>query len=139
MDLLLLFVSSIFIHNILLSRFLGCCPFMGVSTKLETARGMGLAVVFVILLSSLMTWLVYHYVLVPLHLEYLYTLSFILVIAALVQFVELTLNVQNIGGKLVQLCIYRLHGYKLLPFCSFPPFAHFQFICILHKIGRAHV
>ena len=56
MDLLLLFVSSIFIHNILLSRFLGCCPFMGISTKLETARGMGLAVVFVILLSSLMTW-----------------------------------------------------------------------------------
>ena len=97
MDLLLLFVSSIFIHNILLSRFLGCCPFMGVSTKLETARGMGLAVVFVIMLSSLMTWLVYHYVLVPLHLEYLYTLSFILVIAALVQFVELALKKLNPG------------------------------------------
>lgn len=92
MDLLLLFVSSIFVHNIVLSRFLGCCPFMGVSNKLETARGMGAAVVFVIMLASLMTWLTYEYLLVPLHLEYLYTLSFILVIAALVQFVELALK-----------------------------------------------
>ena len=96
MDLMLLFISSIFIHNILLSRFLGCCPFLGVSTKLETAKGMGIAVIFVILLSSVMTWLVYHWVLVPLHLEYLYTLSFILVIAALVQFVELALKKLNL-------------------------------------------
>ena len=81
-ELLLLFISSIFVHNILLSRFLGCCPFMGVSSKLKTAQGMGAAVVFVIVLASLMTWLTYNYLLVPLHLEYLYTLSFILVIAA---------------------------------------------------------
>ena len=94
-ELLLLFVSSIFVHNILLSRFLGCCPFMGVSSKSETARGMGVAVVFVIVLASLMTWLTYNYLLVPLHLEYLYTLSFILVIAALVQFVELALKKLN--------------------------------------------
>ncbi|PIE53742.1 MAG: electron transport complex subunit RsxA [Dethiosulfovibrio peptidovorans] len=97
MDLMLLFVSSIFVNNILLSRFLGCCPFMGVSTRLGTAKGMGAAVIFVILLSSLMTWLLYHHVLVPLHLEYLYTLSFILVIAALVQFVELALKKLNPG------------------------------------------
>ena len=94
-ELFLLFVSSIFVHNILLSRFLGCCPFMGVSSKLKTAQGMGAAVVFVIVLASLMTWLTYNYLLVPLHLEYLYTLSFILVIAALVQFVELALKKLN--------------------------------------------
>lgn len=95
MNLLLLFISSIFVHNILLSRFLGCCPFMGVSSKSETAHGMGAAVVFVIVLASLMTWLTYNYLLVPLGLEYLYTLSFILVIAALVQFVELALKKLN--------------------------------------------
>ena len=95
MNLLLLFISSIFVHNILLSRFLGCCPFMGVSSKSETARGMGAAVVFVIVLASLMTWLTYNFLLVPLGLEYLYTLSFILVIAALVQFVELALKKLN--------------------------------------------
>ena len=71
-ELVLLFISSIFVHNILLSRFLGCCPFMGVSSKLKTAQGMGAAVVFVIVLASLMTWLTYNYLLVPLHLEYLY-------------------------------------------------------------------
>ena len=95
MNLLLLFISSIFVHNILLSRFLGCCPFMGVSSKSETARGMGAAVVFVIVLASLMTWLTDNFLLVPLGLEYLYTLSFILVIAALVQFVELALKKLN--------------------------------------------
>ena len=94
-NLLLLFISSIFVNNILLSRFLGCCPFMGVSSKSETARGMGAAVVFVIVLASLMTWITYNFLLVPLGLEYLYTLSFILVIAALVQFVELALKKLN--------------------------------------------
>jgi len=68
---------------------------MGVSSKLKTAQGMGAAVVFVIMLASLMTWITYNYLLVPLHLEYLYTLSFILVIAALVQFVELALKKLN--------------------------------------------
>ena len=94
-NLLLLFISSIFVNNILLSRFLGCCPFMGVSSKSETARGMGAAVVFVIVLASLMTWITYNFLLVPLGLEDLYTLSFILVIAALVQFVELALKKLN--------------------------------------------
>lgn len=95
MDLLLLFVDAIFVHNILLSRFLGCCPFMGVSNKLKTAQGMGAAVVFVIMLASLMTWITYNWLLVPLGLEYLYTLSFILVIAALVQFVEIAMKKLN--------------------------------------------
>ncbi|MDR1472662.1 MAG: RnfABCDGE type electron transport complex subunit A [Synergistaceae bacterium] len=95
MSVLLLFIDAIFVHNILLSRFLGCCPFLGVSTKSDTAKGMGVAVIFVTVLAAVVTWLVYNMVLVPLHLEYLYTLSFILVIAALVQFVELALKKIN--------------------------------------------
>ncbi len=95
MSLVWLFLGSIFVNNILLARFLGCCPFLGVSTKSETAKGMGVAVIFVTVMAALMTWLVYYLVLVPLHLEYLYTLSFILVIAALVQFVELALKKIN--------------------------------------------
>lgn len=95
MSLLSLFIGSIFVNNILLARFLGCCPFLGVSTKSDTAKGMGVAVIFVTVMAALMTWLVYYLVLVPLRLEYLYTLSFILVIAALVQFVELALKKIN--------------------------------------------
>ena len=95
MSLLWLFLGSIFVHNILLARFLGCCPFLGVSTKSETAKGMGIAVVFVIVLAAIMTWLAYYLVLVHLGMEYLYTLSFILIIAALVQFVELVLKKTN--------------------------------------------
>ena len=92
MSLMGIFFGAIFVHNILLSQFLGCCPFLGVSGKVGTAKGMGLAVVFVIVLASLMTWMLYNLVLVPLGLEYLYTLSFILVIAALVQFVEVVVK-----------------------------------------------
>ncbi|MCI7403530.1 MULTISPECIES: electron transport complex subunit RsxA [unclassified Pyramidobacter] len=92
MNLLGLLISSIFVNNIVFMRFLGCCPFLGVSGKLETARGMGLAVVFVITFSSVMTWLAYNFLLVPLGLEYLYTLAFILIIAALVQFVEIVMK-----------------------------------------------
>ncbi|MCI6260923.1 electron transport complex subunit RsxA [Pyramidobacter sp. SM-530-WT-4B] len=92
MNLLGLLVSSIFVNNIVFMRFLGCCPFLGVSSKLETAKGMGLAVVFVITFSSVMTWLAYNFLLVPLGLEYLYTLAFILIIAALVQFVEIVMK-----------------------------------------------
>jgi electron transport complex protein RnfA len=94
-QLLMLFLASIFVNNIILARFLGCCPFMGVSTKSATAKGMGVAVIFVLVLAALMTWLAYHYVLVPYGVEYLYTLSFILIIAALVQFVELALKKIN--------------------------------------------
>lgn len=95
MSLLWIFLGSIFVNNIILSRFLGNCPFLGVSTNGETARGMGVAVIFVLVLAAIMTWLAYYCVLVPLHMEYLYTLSFILIIAALVQFVELALKKIN--------------------------------------------
>ena len=92
MRLFALLISSIFVNNIVFMRFLGCCPFLGVSSKVETAKGMGLAVVFVITMSSVMTWLAFECLLVPLHLEYLYTLAFILIIAALVQFVEIVMK-----------------------------------------------
>jgi electron transport complex protein RnfA len=95
MDLLWILLGSMFVNNIIFSRFLGCCPFLGVSTKTDTAKGMGVAVIFVLVMAAVMTWLAFHMVLVPLGLEYLYTLSFILIIAALVQFVELVLKKIN--------------------------------------------
>ena len=85
-------MSGILVNNIVLARFLGCCPFLGVSSQLETAKGMGVAVIFVTTFAAIMTWLAYTFILVPLGLEYLYTLSFILIIAALVQFVEIVLK-----------------------------------------------
>ncbi|MDF2820073.1 MAG: rsxA [Clostridiales bacterium] len=91
-DLLLLFIGSILINNIVLSRFLGTCPFLGVSSKIKTATGMGVAVTFVITLASFISYIVYEYLLVPFELEYLYTIAFILVIASLVQFVELVIQ-----------------------------------------------
>ena len=90
--ILLFMVSCVLTHNFIFSRFLGCCPFLGVSNKVSTAAGMGLAVTFVMTLASLFTFLVYHFLLVPLNLKYLDTISFILVIAALVQFVEMFLK-----------------------------------------------
>jgi Na+-translocating ferredoxin:NAD+ oxidoreductase subunit A len=95
MDLILLTFSAIFVNNILLAQYLGNCPFCGVSKKLGTATGMGAAVIFVATLSSIFTWLIYHKVLVPRNLEYLKTLVFILIIAALVQFVEIFLKKQS--------------------------------------------
>ncbi len=92
MSIFALLISSIFVNNIVFMRFLGCCPFLGVSNKLETARGMGFAVIFVITLAAVMSWLAFCLILVPLHLEYLYTLAFILIIAALVQFVEIVMK-----------------------------------------------
>jgi len=93
--MVLLAVGAIFVNNILLAQYLGNCPFCGVSKKLSTAGGMGLAVIFVAVLASVFTWLAYHFILVPQHLEYLKTLVFILVIAALVQFVEIFLKKQS--------------------------------------------
>ena len=90
--LLVLLVTSIFTNNFIFSRFLGCCPFLGVSNKVETAFGMGLAVTFVMALASLFAYLVYNFILVPLHIEFLQTIAFILVIASLVQFVEMVLK-----------------------------------------------
>jgi electron transport complex protein RnfA len=91
-DFILLMVSAILVNNILLARFLGNCPFLGVSRSMETATGMGLAVIFVLTLAGMITWLVHHYILIPMHIEYLRTIAFILVIATLVQFVEMVIQ-----------------------------------------------
>jgi len=88
----LIIISTVFVNNYVLSRFLGICPFIGVSKKLETALGMGGAVTFVMALASAVTWLIQQYILIPFKLEFLQTISFILVIASLVQFVELFLQ-----------------------------------------------
>ena len=89
MNLFLLLLGAIFVNNFVLSKFLGICPFLGVSKKVETAAGMGIAVVFVITLASAATWLVHKFILVPLNIEYLYNIAFILIIASLVQLVEM--------------------------------------------------
>lgn len=88
-ELLLIAVGAALVNNVVLSQFLGLCPFLGVSKNVKTASGMGAAVVFVITISSLVTSMIYNGILVNLHLEYLQTMVFILVIAALVQLVEL--------------------------------------------------
>lgn len=92
MEYLLIFISAIFVNNIVLSQFLGICPFLGVSKKVDTAIGMGGAIAFVLTLATIITWCVQKYVLDPLGLQYLQTLAFILVIAALVQMVEIILK-----------------------------------------------
>ena len=92
MKFVAILVGGILINNFILARFLGLCPFFGVSRQVETAAGMSMAVIFVMTLASFITWLVQNLVLVPLHLEYLQTAAFILVIAALVQFVETVLR-----------------------------------------------
>lgn len=91
-NLILIAIGSAFINNVVLSQFLGICPFLGVSKKINTAAGMGSAVVFVITLSSAVAAVIYKYLLVPLDITYLKTIVFILVIAALVQFVEMFLK-----------------------------------------------
>lgn len=90
--LILLIISAAIVNNVVLSQFLGLCPFLGVSKKVETALGMGAAVIFVITIASFVTGLIYKFLLVTLGLEYLQTIVFILVIAALVQFVEMFLK-----------------------------------------------
>jgi len=91
-NILSIALGAILIDNFIFSQFLGCCPFLGCSNKVDTATGMGIAVVFVMGLASAICWVVDTYVLVPLGLEFLETLAFILVIAALVQFVEMFLK-----------------------------------------------
>ena len=91
-ELLLIIVSSAIVNNVVLSQFLGLCPFLGVSKKIETAAGMGGAIIFVITLSSFVTSVIYRFILVPTNLTYLQTIVFILIIAALVQFVEMFLK-----------------------------------------------
>lgn len=91
-DLLILLIGSSLVSNVVLSQFLGLCPFLGVSRKIRTAAGMGTAVIFVITLASAVAGVIYKFVLQKLHIEYLQTIVFILVIAALVQFVEMFLK-----------------------------------------------
>lgn len=90
-------IGSIFINNFIFAKFLGICPFMGVSKKVESSVGMGMAVTFVITLASGVTWVVFHYILTPLGLGYLQTISFILIIASLVQFVEMAIQKTSPG------------------------------------------
>ena len=105
-DYLLLIVSAILVSNIVLARYLGNCPFLGVSQKMDTAVGMGMAVIFVVTLAGMITWVVQYAILNPLGLEYLRTIAFILVIASLVQLVEMFLQ-KSIPG------LYRALGIFL--------------------------
>ena len=88
-NLFLIFLSAFLVNNIILMRFLGLCPFFGVSRQMETAASMGISVIFVMTLATVITWVLYQYILMPLDLVYLRTVVFILVIASLVQFLEL--------------------------------------------------
>jgi electron transport complex protein RnfA len=91
-QLSLLLVSAVFVNNFVLARFLGVCPFLGVSKKVETATGMSMAVIFVMTIASVATWLVQKFILIPFQIEYLQTIAFILIIASLVQFVEMVIQ-----------------------------------------------
>ena len=97
---ILLIISAVFVNNFVLARFLGICPFLGVSKKTETAIGMSMAVVFVMTIAALVTWLLQTYILVPLGIQYLQTIVFILVIASLVQLVEMV--IQKVSPVLYQ-------------------------------------
>ena len=91
-NLISIVIGAIFINNFVFAKFLGICPFMGVSKKVESSIGMGMAVAFVMTLASAVTWLIYYFMLVPFGLEYLQTIMFILIIASLVQFVEMAIQ-----------------------------------------------
>lgn len=91
-NLLTILVGGLLVNNFVMNRFLGCCPFLGVSKQYDTAKGMSMAVIFVMTLASFVTWFVQHLILVPLHLEYMQTIAFILVIAVLVGIVEMALK-----------------------------------------------
>ena len=105
-ELLLIVFGSVLVNNFVMSQFLGSCPFLGVSKKTETALGMGMAVTFVMALASLITYFIQAYLLVPLDLEYMQTIAFILVIAVLVQIVEIAL-------KKISLSLYQALGVYL--------------------------
>lgn len=105
-SLLIIAIAAALVNNVVLSQFLGLCPFLGVSKKVKTAGGMGAAVIFVITISSLLTSIIYKCILVPSKMTYLNTIVFILVIAALVQFVEMVLKklVPHYTRHLVYIC-----------------------------------
>jgi len=90
--LLTIVIAAVFVNNFVLSRFLGLCPFIGVSKRLDSALGMGMAVIFVMTMASLVTWVIQYYILVPFGIAYLRTIAFILTIATLVQFVEMVIQ-----------------------------------------------
>ncbi|MBI6871637.1 MULTISPECIES: electron transport complex subunit RsxA [Clostridium] len=92
MKLFYLVIGALFVNNFVMSRFLGICSFLGVSKKIETAKGMGLAVTFVMTIASLITYLISNFILIPLNITYLTTMAYILVIASLVQFVEMVIR-----------------------------------------------
>ncbi len=92
MELVLILIGAVFVNNFVLARFLGICPFIGVSRKVETAFGMGMAVTFVMTLAAVATWFIQYFLLIPFGLEYLQTIAFILVIASLVQLVEMVIQ-----------------------------------------------
>lgn len=104
--LLLIFVGVVFVNNFVLARFLGLCPYMGVSRQTKSALGMGLAVIFVMTIASAVTWPIYRFILIPYHLEYLRTIAFVLTIATLVQLVEMII-------QKVSLPLYRALGIYL--------------------------
>jgi len=91
-ELFLILISAVFVNNFVLARFLGICPFLGVSKKVETALGMGMAVTFVLTVATVVTWIVQYFILVPFGIEYLQTIAFILIIASLVQLVEMVIQ-----------------------------------------------
>ncbi len=92
MELIIIFFSAAIVNNFVLAYFLGICPFIGVSNKLSSAFSMGLATTFVMVMASTVTWLIYHYILAPYNLDFLQNVSFILVIASLVQLVEMVIK-----------------------------------------------
>lgn len=91
-QLSLILVSAVFVNNFVLARFLGVCPFLGVSKKIDTAAGMSMAVIFVMTIASVATWLIQRFILIPFEIKYLQTIAFILIIAALVQLVEMVIQ-----------------------------------------------
>jgi len=99
-ELILILISAVFVNNFVLARFLGICPFLGVSKKVETALGMGMAVTFVMTVATVVTWFIQYFILIPYNIEYLQTIAFILVIASLVQLVEIV--VQKVSPVLYQ-------------------------------------
>lgn len=106
MEYILIIISAIFVNNVVFAQFLGICPFIGVSNRISTSTGMGAAVIFVITISSIVVYLLQYYVLVPLGIEYMQTIVFILVIASLVQMVEIVL-------RKVSLALYQALGIFL--------------------------
>lgn len=106
MEYFLLFIAAVFVNNVVLSQFLGICPFLGVSQKVSTATGMGAAVTFVLALATMVTFLLQTYVLTPLEIEFMQTIAFILVIATLVQMLEMVL-------KKISPALYRALGVFL--------------------------